>query len=258
MRSSNLIIELESPVAVLRLNRPQCRNALSLALMRKLIATLLDIASRRDTKVVIIAAEGSVFSSGHDLREMVGRDANTYREIFGVCTELMATIQGIPQPVIAQVEGVATAAGCQLVASCDLAIASENSTFATPGVKIGLFCSTPMVPLTRAIGRKRALEMLLTGAPIDAQTALSWGLLNRVVPRQEVPTVTRSLACEIAGAGSAVLAIGKESFYSQIDLEQGNAYSYTREIMTMNALADDGQEGISAFLEGRPPLWADR
>ena len=166
MASSDLVVELEAPIAVLTLNRPRRRNALSMELMRKLTDELRRIASNGDIKVVIVAAEGPVFSSGHDLTEMIGKDVNAYREMFGACTDLMTTVQSIPQPVIAQVEGVATAAGCQLVASCDLAVASEDSTFATPGVKIGLFCSTPMVPLSRAIGRKRALEMLLTGTPI--------------------------------------------------------------------------------------------
>ena len=258
MESSELIVEREAPIAVLRLNRPRRRNALSLELMRKLTEELRGIASDGEIKVVIVAAQGPVFSSGHDLSEMVGRDVNAYREMFGVCTDLMTTIQKIPQPVIAQVEGIATAAGCQLVASCDLAVASEDATFATPGVKIGLFCSTPMVPLTRAIGRKRALEMLLTGTPISAGTALEWGLLNRVVPLEEVAAATRELACRIAAAGAVVLALGKEAFYAQIDLDQPKAYAYTKEVMTLNAMADDGQEGMSAFLEKRSPRWTER
>ena len=258
MEPSELIVEREAPIAVLRLNRPRRRNALSLDLMRKLIDELRSIASDGAIKVVIVAAEGPVFSSGHDLSEMVGRDVHAYREMFGVCTDLMTTIQKIPQPVIARVEGIATAAGCQLVASCDLAVASEDATFATPGVQIGLFCSTPMVPLTRAIGRKRALEMLLTGTPISARTALEWGLLNRVVRLADVPAATRELADRIATAGAVVLALGKEAFYSQIDLDQPEAYDYTKEVMTMSALADDGQEGMSAFLEKRSPHWTER
>ena len=251
-------MEIEEPIAVFRLNRPRRRNALSVELMRTLTEELRTVASKGDVKVVILEAEGPVFSSGHDLAEMVGRDADAYREIFEVCTDLMTTIQQIPQPVIAQVEGIATAAGCQLVASCDLAVASEDSTFATPGVKIGLFCSTPMVPLTRAIGRKRALEMLLTGTPISAQTAFEWGLVNRVVPADQVPAAARELACRIATASAVVLAIGKEAFYSQIDLDQPGAYAYTKEVMTKNALAADGQEGMSAFLEKRTPRWTNR
>ena len=191
MASSDLVVELEAPIAVLTLNRPRRRNALSMELMRKLTGELRSIASSGDIKVVIVAAQGPVFSSGHDLTEMIGKDVNAYREMFGACTDLMTTVQSIPQPVIAQVEGVATAAGCQLVASCDLAVASEASTFATPGVKIGLFCSTPMVPLTRAIGRKRALEMLLTGTPISAQTlssgvcSIAWFRVTKLRQRRE-------------------------------------------------------------------------
>ena len=258
MEPSELIVEREAPIAVLRLNRPRRRNALSLELMRKLIDELRGIASDGEIKVVIVAAQGPVFSSGHDLNEMVGRDVEAYREMFSVCTDLMTMIQKIPQPVIARIEGIATAAGCQLVASCDLAVASEDSTFATPGVKIGLFCSTPMVPLSRAIGRKRALEMLLTGTPISAHTALEWGLLNRVVTRGEVAAATLELAGGIAAAGAVVLALGKEAFYSQIDLDQPKAYAYAKEIMTMNALAEDGQEGMNAFLEKRSPHWTER
>ena len=256
--AEDLLVELSPPIAALRLNRPKRRNALSMDLMRNLIAVLRDISANKEIKVVTVAGEGPVFSAGHDLNEMVGQNINDYREMFDVCTDLMTSIQKIPQPVIAQVGGIATAAGCQLVASCDLAVASENARFATPGVLIGLFCSTPMVPLTRAIGRKRSLEMLLTGKPIDARTALEWGLVNRVVPEEQLAETTRELACEISKASSLVLAIGKEAFYSQIDLDQSKAYSYTKEVMTMNALAADGQEGMTAFLEKRPACWTNR
>ena len=198
------------------------------------------------------------FSSGHDLSEAVGGDITAYRRLFDVCTELMAKLQSIPQPVIAEVQGIATAAGCQLVASCDLAIASEQASFATPGVRIGLFCTTPMVALTRAIGRKRAMEMLLTGQPVDAATAADWGLVNRVVPAQELKSETRRLACRIAEASDVTVAIGKQAFYTQIDLDQPKAYGYAKEVMTMNLMAADAQEGISAFLEKRPPCWVGR
>ena len=181
MSYENICFAIEGNIALVTLNRPQRRNALSLALMRELIECLEMIETRRDLRVVILAANGKVFSSGHDLSEMVGRDENEYRELFEVCTELMEKLQSIPQPVIAEVQGIATAAGCQLVAACDLAIAAEEAAFATPGVRIGLFCTTPMVAVSRAVGRKRALEMLLTGEPIDAQTAADWGLVNRVV-----------------------------------------------------------------------------
>ena len=226
--------------------------------MRDLIAVLEGIGTNREVAAVILAAEGSAFCAGHDLNEMVDRNVNEYRQIFDLCTDLMTAIQRIPQPVIAQVHGMATAAGCQLVAACDLVVASENACFATPGVRIGLFCSTPMVALTRAIGRKRALEMLLTGKSIDAATACEWGLVNRVVPRDMLAKTTRDLADEIAQASEMVVGIGKTAFYTQIDLDQSKAYTYAKEVMSMNALASDAQEGMSAFLEKRPPSWTGR
>jgi enoyl-CoA hydratase/carnithine racemase len=186
---------------------------------------------------------------------MMGRTVNDYRRIFDVCSELMQKIQSIPQPVIAQVQGIATAAGCQLVATCDLAVASEEAQFATPGVKIGLFCTTPMVALTRAVGRKRAMEMLMTGRMVDPHTAAEWGLINRAVPAAELAAETRKLACQVAEASNLTVAIGKQAFYSQIDLDQQKAYAYAKEVMTMNALAQDAQEGISAFLERRAASW---
>jgi enoyl-CoA hydratase/carnithine racemase len=192
------------------------------------------------------------------LGETVGRDVNEYRRLFNVCTVLMEKLQSIPQPVIAEVHGIATAAGCQLVASCDLAIASDQASFATPGVRIGLFCTTPMVALTRAIGRKRAMEMLLTGQRIDAATAAEWGLVNRVVPAADLKTATRELACRIAEASDLTVAIGKQAFYTQIDLDQSKAYGYAKEIMTMNLMAADAQEGISAFLEKRSACWTGK
>jgi enoyl-CoA hydratase/carnithine racemase len=178
----NLIVEMSAPIARVTLNRPERRNALSLALMRELTACLREIGGSAEIRAVILSAAGGVFSSGHDLTEMRGRSINDYRRIFDACVEMMNAVQSIPQPVIAEVQGMATAAGCQLVAACDMAVAAEEAKFATPGVRIGLFCSTPMVALTRAIGRKRALEMLMTGTPIDARTAAEWGLVNHVVP----------------------------------------------------------------------------
>jgi enoyl-CoA hydratase/carnithine racemase len=258
MLYENLICEREGRLSVITLNRPNRRNALSLGLMNELIECLDSAGRDREVRAVILAANGPAFSSGHDLSETVGRDINEYRRLFDVCTELMAKLQSIPQPVIAEVQGIATAAGCQLVASCDLAIASEQATFATPGVRIGLFCTTPMVALTRAIGRKRAMEMLLTGQPVDAATAADWGLVNRVVPAQELKSETRKLACRIAEASDVTVAIGKQAFYTQVDLDQPKAYSYAKEIMTMNLMAADAQEGISAFLEKRPPCWVGR
>jgi enoyl-CoA hydratase/carnithine racemase len=254
----NLLVELSSPIAVLRLNRPERRNALSLELMEDLIAALAATGANREIAAVILQAAGPAFCAGHDLTEMTGRDLTAYRRIFDVCTDLMTAIQKIPQPVIAEVDGIATAAGCQLVAACDLAVASTDASFATPGVKIGLFCSTPMVALTRAIGRKRALEMLLTGRRIDAATAYEWGLVNRVVPREKLSEATRELALEIAQASPLVVGLGKAAFYTQIDLDQPKAYAYAKEVMSMNALAADAQEGISAFIENRKPCWSGR
>jgi len=248
----------EGEIAIVTLNRPNRRNAFSLELMQELIACLDEIGSDRSKRAVILAAEGKVFSSGHDLSEMAGRDINDYRRTFDVCTQLMEKIQSIPQPVIAQVQGMATAAGCQLVATCDMAIASDQASFATPGVKIGLFCTTPMVALSRAIGRKRALQMLMTGEAIDALTAADWGLINMAVPATELESATRKLATKISAASSLTVALGKEAFYAQIDLDQPKAYAYAKEVMSMNALAADAQEGISAFLGKRQPCWTGK
>ena len=256
MSRPNIIVESSVGIATVTLNRPERRNALSLELMTALIATLNTLPE--DTRAVILAAAGKVFCSGHDLSEMTGRGLADYRRIFDVCCELMAKIQSIPQPVIARVHGVATAAGCQLVATCDLAVASEQAQFATPGVKIGLFCTTPMVALTRAVGRKRAMEMLLTGRMIDAVTAADWGLVNRAVPSDALVAETQTLAEQVAAASPLTVSIGKQAFYSQIDLDQSKAYAYAKEVMSMNALAADAQEGITAFLEKRPACWTGR
>jgi enoyl-CoA hydratase/carnithine racemase len=245
-------------IATVTLNRPNRRNALSLDLMRELTACLHQTSRQPGVHAVILAAAGNVFCSGHDLSEMTGRTLAEYREIFDACTELMEKLQSIPQPVIAQVQGLATAAGCQLAATCDLVVASDQARFATPGVKIGLFCTTPMVALSRAIGRKRAMEMLLTGIAVDARQASDWGLVNRVVPPAMLEQETRSLAEQIAGASPLTVAIGKQAFYAQIDLDQPKAYAYAKEIMSMNSLADDAQEGIGAFLEKRPACWTGK
>lgn len=254
----NLTIAHQNAIAIVTLNRPERRNALSLELMLDLIASLEEIGRTRETRAVILAAAGKVFCSGHDLAQMSGRDINQYREIFDVCTRLMQTIQAIPQPVIAEVQGIATAAGCQLVATCDLAIAAEEAAFATPGVKIGLFCTTPMVALTRAIGRKRAMQMLLTGEMVPARAAAEWGLINQAVPAADLQSVTRGLAEKVASASPLVLAMGKQAFYTQIDLDQPKAYAYAKEVMSMNALAADAQEGIGAFLGKRTPCWSGK
>jgi enoyl-CoA hydratase/carnithine racemase len=186
---------------------------------------------------------------------MVGREREFYEQLFDVCTELMETIHRLPQPVIAKVHGMATAAGCQLVAACDLAVAAQEARFATPGVKIGLFCSTPMVPVSRAVGRKRALELLLTGEPIDAATAASWGLVNRVVAAEALDAAVQELVDAVARSSPLTVGIGKEAFYTQIDLDEHGAYEHTKTVMTNNSLAADAQEGICAFLEKRSPTW---
>jgi enoyl-CoA hydratase/carnithine racemase len=255
MSYQNLLTAQEGHLGVITLNRPDRRNALSLEMMLELIRALDEYAANATARAVILAANGKAFSSGHDLSELVGRTLSDYRRIFDVCTELMTKIQSIPQPVIAEVQGIATAAGCQLVATCDLAIASDTAQFATPGVKIGLFCSTPMVALSRTVGRKRAMEMLLTGRMVDAATAAEWGLINRAVPAGELESETRQLACRIAEASSLTVGLGKQAYYAQIDLDQPKAYAYTKEVMSMNALAHDAQEGISAFLEKRVACW---
>ena len=257
-RYQNILFDTDGQIATVTLNRPQRRNALSLELMTELIDCLNEIARDPNLRVVLLRAAGKVFSSGHDLSEMVGRDITEYRKVFDVCTELMTRVQSIPQPVIAEVQGIATAAGCQLVATCDLAVASSEAAFATPGVKIGLFCTTPMVALSRSVGRKRALQMLLTGETIPATTAAEWGLVNLVVSAEELAEHCRNLATRIAEASSLTVALGKQAFYTQIDLDQPKAYAYAKEVMSMNALAADAQEGISAFLEKRRTCWTGK
>ncbi len=251
----NILLEVAAPIAYVTMNRPDKRNALSVEHMLELTDCFRQISRRRDVAVVILRGNGPAFCAGHDLNELIGRTADFYRYVFDVCTELMDTIQGIPQPVIAQVHGVATAAGCQLVASCDLAVAAENARFATPGVKIGLFCSTPMVAVSRNLPRKKVMEMLLTGEPISAQEALLYGLVNRVVPAEALEAETRALAEKIAASSPFVIGLGKQAFYRQLDMPQPQAYAYAREVMSLNALAADAQEGICAFLEKRPPRW---
>jgi enoyl-CoA hydratase/carnithine racemase len=241
-------------VTTITLDRPDRRNALSLELMRELQTALERAAGR----VVVIAGAGPAFSAGHDLTELVACGDDEAAELFDTCASLMTTVQSIPQPVIAKVHGVATAAGCQLVASCDLALAETGARFATPGVRIGLFCSTPMVPLTRAVGPKRAMQMLLTGDLIDAATAVEWGLINDAVPPDELDAAVAALAAKIAEASPMVLALGKRTFYEQAGLPQGDAYALAAKVMTENAGTDDAREGITAFLEKRTPRWTGR
>jgi enoyl-CoA hydratase/carnithine racemase len=252
---ATVLVRQDGPAARVTLNRPEKRNALSLELMQELVGVLRRVSAEPDSRAIVLDAAGPAFSAGHDLSEMVGRDAAFFQRLFDVCTELMETIHRLPQPVIAKVHGMATAAGCQLVAACDLAVAAEGARFATPGVKIGLFCSTPMVPLSRAIGRKRALEMLLTGQPIDAATALDWGLVNRVAPDDALDAEVDTLVEAIARSSPLTVGIGKEAFYSQIELDEHRAYDLTKAVMAMNARTDDAQEGMCAFLEKRPAQW---
>lgn len=253
-----ILIERDGPLATVTMNRPDKRNALSVPMMRELTEAFTQLGADAEVRAIILAANGPAFSAGHDLRDLVGSDLPTQRAVFDVCTVLMERIQAIPQPVIAQVHRLATAAGCQLVATCDLAVAAEEAGFATPGVKIGLFCTTPMVALSRAIGRKRALQMLLSGQVISAATAADWGLVNTVVPAAELVEATRALALSIANASPLTIALGKQAFYTQIDLDQPKAYAYAKEVMSMNAMALDAQEGMCAFLDKRQPTWVGR
>ena len=246
-------------VATLTLNRPQARNALSMALMAELLAALDALAKDETAKVVVLAGAGPAFCAGHDLKELrAGADRDTHRAVFRRCSELMLAITRLPKPVIARVHGIATAAGCQLVATCDLAVAAEDARFATPGVNIGLFCSTPMVALSRAVGRKPAMQMLLTGEAVGAARAAEIGLVNRVVPAGRLDQTVAELAATIAAKSPLVLAIGKEAFYEQIDLALADAYAYAGEVMATNMMARDAGEGIDAFLEKRPPAWRGR
>jgi len=246
-------------VAWLTLNRPGQRNALSVGLMDALQTELDAIAAASDTRVVVIAGAGPAFCAGHDLREIRANPGRvSYEALFAQCARLMLSIVRLPKPVIARVHGVATAAGCQLVASCDLAVAADTARFATPGVNIGLFCSTPMVALSRAIGRKPAMEMLLTGDLIPAADARTLGLINRVVPEAELDMAVQTLAARVAAKSPLTLAIGKEAFYRQAEMDLDAAYRYAAEVMTRNMLARDAEEGIDAFLAKRPPVWTGR
>jgi enoyl-CoA hydratase/carnithine racemase len=251
-----LSIQPDGPVTRLVLDRPERRNALSLALMRELLVALSGLGD--GCEVVVVQANGPVFSAGHDLSEMVDRDGAFYDELFEVCSELMLAVHEVPQPVVAKVHGAATAAGCQLVAACDLAIASTDAWFATPGVKIGLFCSTPMVPLTRVVGRRRALKMLLTGEAVDAATARDWGLVNDVVSPDQLDAAVDALVAQILRFSPRVIGLGKRTFYEQVDVDERAAYALTRATMAANAADDDAQEGIAAFLDKRDPIWDRR
>jgi enoyl-CoA hydratase/carnithine racemase len=248
----------ETGILRLTLNRPAARNALSMELMGEIIAALDRAGADKKTRVVVIAGAGVGFCPGHDLREMrAGPSREAYARIFDRCSEMMQKIVYLPKPVIAEVHGIATAAGCQLVASCDLAVAAEDARFATSGINVGLFCSTPMVALSRAIGRKAAMEMLLTGDFIDAATARQLGLVNQVVPREELRPATDALARRIAEKSMAAIALGKTAFYRQIEMNLAAAYAYTSEVMIQNMQAHDAEEGIDAFIAKRKPVWRD-
>lgn len=247
--------EQDASRTTITLNRPERRNALSLETLRDLDAALTDVPE--SSRVVVLAGEGPSFSAGHDLGEMLDRSADFYAELFDACVTVMERIHRIPQPVIARVHGPATAAGCQLVAACDLVVASTEARFATPGVRIGLFCSTPMVPISRAIGAKRTMEMLLTGEMIDAETAAAWGLVNWVVAPNELDRAVDDLVDQILRYSGRVIGIGKEAFWSQLALDEHRAYDLTKAVMTANARMADAQEGMGAFLEKREPEWPD-
>ena len=254
-----VIYELVDSIALLTLNNPGRRNALSGAVLDALHDHLARIKTDPAARVVVIRSQGPVFSSGHDLREMVGDDRESFTGLFAECTAVMEAIRLLPQPVIAQVQGLATAAGCQLAATCDLAVAAASASFCTPGVQIGLFCSTPAVALVRAVNPKPALEMLLTGIPIPAQKALELGLVNRVVPDDQLESEVMELARHIAKASAYTLAVGKETFYRQLQApDRPAAYAIAQQTMVANLLAADGQEGIAAFLEKREPHWTNQ
>jgi enoyl-CoA hydratase/carnithine racemase len=252
-----VLYEVKDRIALLTLNHPEKRNALSRALLTSLRDLLGRVAEDRGVRVVILRAAGPVFSSGHDLRELAADDEAGYTALFALCTEVMEGFRKLPQPVLAQVQGLATAAGCQLAASCDLIVASEEAHFATPGVKIGLFCSTPAVAVCRAVPAKKALEMLFTGEAISAREAERFGLVNRVVPAERLAEETMQLAVQISRASCATLALGKRTFYEQLPLDRSRAYTVAERAMVANALTRDAREGIQAFLEKRPARWDD-
>ncbi|MEM9745357.1 MAG: enoyl-CoA hydratase-related protein [Actinomycetota bacterium] len=244
-------------VATITLDRPEKRNALAVDVMRDLLAALREVG-RSDADGVILAATGPVFSAGHNFGDMAGASLSEARDLFELCTEMMTAVQQIPQPVVAKVHALATAAGCQLVATCDLAVAGESASFAIPGGKGGLFCHTPLVAVARNVGRKRALEMAMTGDAIDAPTAADWGLVNRVVPDAELDDAVLDLVLRVTRGSALSKALGKRGFYAQVDLDQGKAYDYAMELMASAAMVDDAQEGFTAFLEKRRPSFSQR
>lgn len=258
MSYNEIVSATDGPIGYLTLNNPRKINALSKAMIGEMIHALQETAADDAVKVLVINAAGKHFCAGHNLTEMVDGGMKEYKEVFDQCSRMMQLIHDIPQPVIAQVQGIATAAGCQLVAWCDLAVAEEGARFATPGVKIGLFCTTPMTAITRAIGRKAAMEMLLTGRYFSAEEAKSLGLVNRVVSPENLAAETDALARQIAEASSFVIGIGKHAFYAQIDMPDDQAVRFATQTMVMNNTAEDAQTGIKSFLNKKTPEWKNR
>jgi enoyl-CoA hydratase/carnithine racemase len=258
MRWEHILVAEDAGLATVTMNRPERRNALSEALMAELTGALRTLGDDAGTRAIVIAAAGRVFSAGHDFADMAERDLDGMRRLLRVCTELMLTIQRVPQPVVACVQGIATAAGCQLVAGCDLAVAAEEARFATPGGHGGWFCTTPMIAVARAVGRKRALEMLFTGDAIDAPTALAWGLVNRVVPQARLVEETQALARAASRGSLASKAAGKRAFYDVVDAELEADYARACEVMATTAVTEDGREAMRAFLEKRAGVYPPR
>src|SRR6266540_6840845 len=262
--ASILLREDVDRIALLTLNRPEARNSLSEAMLTSSGDALAAISTDHSVRAVVLAANGSAFSAGHDLKELTARRTDPdggrayFKQIMDACSAVMQMVVRLPQPVIAAVEGIATAAGCQLVASCDLAVASRAARFATPGVNIGLFCSTPMVALSRNVGRKAAMEMLLTGDTVSAEDALRIGLVNHVVEPGQARDAALALARKVAAKSTAVVKLGKEAFYRQLEMGLSDAYAYTAQVMVENMLARDAEEGICAFIDKRAPRWEDR
>ena len=257
MTYEHLLVDRDGDITTITLNRPEKRNALALDVMHELTAAFREVG-RSDALGVVLGAAGPVFSAGHNFGDMAGAGLDDARRLFEVCTEMMDTVQAIPQPVIARVHALATAAGCQLVATCDLAIAAESASFAIPGGKGGLFCHTPLVAVARNVGRKRALEMALTGDPVDARTAADWGLVNKVVPDDELDAAVADLIRRATRGSALSKSLGKRGFYAQVDLDQPKAYGYAVEMMASAAMIDDAQEGFNAFLDKRRPTFTQR
>ena len=258
MTTEQVLVELAGDLATVTLDRPDRRNALSESMLRELGAAMARAGSAPGVRAVILAAAGPVFSSGHDFSDMIDRDLDGMRRLLGVCTEVMLGLARLPVPVIARVQGIATAAGCQLVASCDLAVAVEEASFATPGGRGGWFCHTPLVAVARVIGARRALELGMTGDPIDARTALAWGLVNRVVPRAQLVVETEALARAASRGSLASKALGKRTFYRQVELDLEAAYAEAVDTMAQSAVSPDGREAMRAFVEKRPGVYPPR